>query len=358
MHRFTVLLLASWTLAAQTDVEWLNRGVQAFKAARYAEAVQAFERAVDANPGNVTAHLYLGTAHMQQYSPGIEAPDNVAHADRAAAEFHRVLELEPANKVAMSSIASLELNRKRFDEARAWYKRLATIDPSNPMAYYSIAFSIWSQWYPEYGRARELAGLAPEAPGPIPDPGVRDSLRARWWTTLDEGIFNLKRALDLDPEFADAMAYLNLFLRQRADLVASKQDYQAEVQEADRWVQRALDAKMKQAATRQPPLAGPNGAATPRVAIGASVQNSKLVNRVNPVYPDLARQAHVEGAVRLMVVIGKDGRVNHIEVNSGHPLLVPAAMEAVRQWQYQPTLLNGQPVEVKTDVEVTFSLGN
>jgi protein TonB len=96
----------------------------------------------------------------------------------------------------------------------------------------------------------------------------------------------------------------------------------------------------------------------PRIAIGASVQNSKLVNRVNPVYPDLARQAHVEGAVRLMVVIGKDGRVNHIEVNSGHPLLVPAAMDAVRQWQYQPTLLNGQPVEVKTDVEVTFSLGN
>jgi protein TonB len=82
------------------------------------------------------------------------------------------------------------------------------------------------------------------------------------------------------------------------------------------------------------------------------------VTRVSPVYPDLARRAGIEGAVRLAVVIAKDGRIAHIQVNTGHPLLIPAALEAVRQWQYQPTLLNGQPVEVRTDLELNFVLGN
>src|SRR3954454_23374547 len=105
MYRFATVLLASWMLSAQTDTEWLNRGVQAFKSAKYREAVQAFQRAVDANPGNVTAHVYLGTAEMQQYIPGAETAENALHADRADAEFRRVLELEPANKTAMASIA-------------------------------------------------------------------------------------------------------------------------------------------------------------------------------------------------------------------------------------------------------------
>src|SRR3954452_16424329 len=98
MQRFVLLLLASWILPAQTETEWLNRGVQAFKSARYTDAVAFFERAVEANPGSVTARLYLGTAHLQQYIPGAEAPEIDSHADRAMAEFRRVLELDPGNK--------------------------------------------------------------------------------------------------------------------------------------------------------------------------------------------------------------------------------------------------------------------
>ena len=377
MQRFVVLLLASWVLAAQTETEWLNRGVQAFKSARYTDAVGAFERAVQANPGSVTAHLYLGTAQMQQYIPGAEAPENASHADRATAEFSRVLELEPGNKVALTSIASLELNRKRFEEARAWYKRLIVVDPGDKNAYYSIGFSIWAEWYPAYAQARAIAGLRPESPGPLPDPAIRSSLRAKWWTVLDDGMFNLKRALDLDPDFSDAMAYMNLFIRERADLFASKQEYDAEAQEADRWVQRALDAKKKArsasgqgefvAAPPPPPPPPPPARASARaeerstpetIAVSGPVQEAKLVTRVSPVYPDLARRAGIEGAVRLAVVIAKDGRIAHIQVNTGHPLLIPAALEAVRQWQYQPTLLNGQPVEVRTDLELNFVLGN
>jgi protein TonB len=77
---------------------------------------------------------------------------------------------------------------------------------------------------------------------------------------------------------------------------------------------------------------------------------------VDPAYPALARQAGIQGAVDLSVIIGGDGNLVHIQVKSGHPLLIPAAIEAVKQWRYQPTLLNGEPVEVLTDVEVPFTL--
>jgi periplasmic protein TonB len=81
-----------------------------------------------------------------------------------------------------------------------------------------------------------------------------------------------------------------------------------------------------------------------------------LINRVRPVYPEQARQAHIQGLVRLHLVLAKDGSVAQFQVVSGHPLLLQAAVDAVRQWCYQPTLLNGEPVEVDTVVEVVFAL--
>ena len=88
------------------------------------------------------------------------------------------------------------------------------------------------------------------------------------------------------------------------------------------------------------------------------MQAAKLVNQVTPVYPPLARQARISGIVRLEAVIGRDGRIKSLHVAAGHPLLVQAALEAVRQWVYQPTLLNGEPVEVLTQIEVNFKLSD
>ena len=97
--------------------------------------------------------------------------------------------------------------------------------------------------------------------------------------------------------------------------------------------------------------------ATPqRIKIGGSVQQAKLVRRPHPVYPPLAKQARIQGTVKLSAIISKYGTIQHLEVISGHPLLVPAALEAVKQWVYQPTLLNGEPVEVQTQIDVNFTL--
>jgi protein TonB len=90
--------------------------------------------------------------------------------------------------------------------------------------------------------------------------------------------------------------------------------------------------------------------------VGGNVQAARIVNRVQPVYPPLARQTRISGTVRLHAIIGKNGTIESLEVMSGHPLLQQAALDAVRQWRYQPTLLNGEPVDVDTTIDVIFSL--
>ena len=94
-----------------------------------------------------------------------------------------------------------------------------------------------------------------------------------------------------------------------------------------------------------------------RVTVGGNVQAARLVNRVQPLYPPLARQTRISGTVKLHAIIGKNGAVEQLQVVSGHPLLVQSALDAVRQWRYQPTLLNGDPVEVDTTITVTFTMG-
>jgi|SRR5579859_1598758 len=101
-----------------------------------------------------------------------------------------------------------------------------------------------------------------------------------------------------------------------------------------------------------PPKPRPTGP----VRVGGNVQAARIVNRVQPVYPPLARQTRISGTVRLHAIISKDGTIQQLEVMSGHPLLQQAALDAVRQWRYQPTLLNGEPVEVDTTIDVIFSL--
>ena len=93
-----------------------------------------------------------------------------------------------------------------------------------------------------------------------------------------------------------------------------------------------------------------------RIRQGGNVQAAKLINKIQPAYPPLARQTRISGTVRLHAIIGKNGEVKQLEVMSGHPLLVQAALDAVRQWKYQPTQLNGEAVEVDTTIDVIFSL--
>lgn len=353
MRRFGILLaLISAVLCAQDAREVLNQGIAAFKNAHYKEAVEFFQQAATLDPNNVNAHLYLGTAYMSMWTPGAETPGNEALARSARTEFQRILELDANNTVAIASMASIEYNSHKLDDAMDWYKRLAAVDPTNKEAPYSMGVIAWAKWYPALMAARTKLKMRPQDPGPLPAP-FREELKAQYGSLIDEGIANLDRALALDPKYDDAMAYLNLLIRERADLLDTKEEYKADVATADAWVQKNLDTKKAKAQSQaRDGGGGESRASVPRV------EDVALVSKVDPVYPPLAQQARISGTVRFEITIGKEGTVEKVQLVSGHPILVAAAKDAVTQYVYKPTLLNGNPIEVITHVDVNFPSGN
>jgi tetratricopeptide (TPR) repeat protein len=225
----------------------LNKGVQAFTAAQYPEAVERFKTAVELDPGFSAARLYLATAYMQQYIPGADSPENNKMATAAFDNFKKVLEQEPKNSVAIASIASLNLNQKKWDEAQQWYEKLIAVEPQNADAYYSMGFIAWSKWYPVYGTARANLGMKQEDPGPIKDKKVKEELKAKYGPVIEGGLQALDKALQINPDYDDAMAYENLLVRERADLADTKEEYEKQQKIADDWVQKALATKKKKA---------------------------------------------------------------------------------------------------------------
>jgi tetratricopeptide (TPR) repeat protein len=236
----------------------LNHGVQAYKGAHYTEAVDYFKTAVQLDPDNTMPRLYLATAYMSQYIPGAVSPENVQLADRAKSEFMKVLEKNPSDTTALASLASLSYQQaqsmpdldqklKKLDDAKEWYLKLIAADPRNKEGFYSLAVIDWVKWYSAWMRARADLGLKPEEPGPLKDKKVKEDLQTQYSAVIDDGIKNLQKALDIDPNYDDAMAYMNLLVREKADLDDSPDQYKADIETADKWVQKALDTKKAKA---------------------------------------------------------------------------------------------------------------
>jgi TonB family protein len=376
-----VCLLAGSLLAQDSTRDWINRGVQEFKAGHYSEASAAFQKAVGSDPASATARLYLASSWMQQFIPGADSAENLAFADGAKREFLKVLDIDPANRVAMGSLASLNLNEKNWDQAEEWYRKLVAVDPGNAQGWYSLGFIAWSHWYPAYGAARVSLGMKPADPGPLPPGAVKEDLRMKYGQVIENGLQALRQALLIDPRYDDAMAYMNLLIRERADLRDAPADYQRDIAEADEWVGKALETKRQKAAQRAqpasilggpvgvsqsmvtsaapplpPPPPPPPGAPPQRIRVAGNVAQASRIRSVLPVYPASAKVSGIQGVVRLAVIIGKDGSVTQVALLDGPAALAQAAIDSVRKWAYRPTLLNGEPVEVETTVDINFTL--
>jgi tetratricopeptide (TPR) repeat protein len=231
----------------------LNKGVSSYKNAKYADAVNYFQEAVALDPENPNAGVYLATAYMMQWIPGAISPENILFATKAKDEFNKVLAKDPNNSVALASLASLAFNEAdplpldqkmvKLDEAADWYKKLVTADPKNRDGYYSLGAIAQKKFYPALMTARVNGNMKPDEPGPLKDKKAKAELSAKYTASIEEGIKNLHTALDIDPESDDAMAYLNLLIRERADLADDKDAYKKQVEEADSWLQKALDTK-------------------------------------------------------------------------------------------------------------------
>jgi len=221
----------------------LNKGVAAYRNARYPDAVEHFKVAVELDPQFPTARLYLATAYMSQYIPGADSPENNQMAQSAHEQFLKVLEQDPKNSVAIASIASLFFNQKKLDDAKEWNLKLIAVDSQNKEALYTLGVIAWTKTFQVRMEARAKLGMKPEDPGPLKDKKVRAEVREKNLPIVEEGLKNLEKALEIDKEYADAMAYLNLLHRERADLVETAEEYKADIEKADTWVQKTLETK-------------------------------------------------------------------------------------------------------------------
>jgi tetratricopeptide (TPR) repeat protein len=257
-------LLAAAIVLAGTGCSYLksrdhlNQGIASFRGAKYSDAVEHFEQAIKLDPQWSTPRLYLATSYMVQWIPGAESPENLAFAQKAKDEFQKVLEKDANDKNALASLAMLAFNQAQslpldqklamFDEAAKWQRRRIEVDPKEKEAYYSLGVIDYQKWIPALMTARSNLRMRPEDPGPLKDKKVKEELKANYGPIVDDGMLNLNKALEIDPEYDDAMAYLNLLIRERADLLDSPEEYKKQIEVADGWLQKALDTKKIKAA--------------------------------------------------------------------------------------------------------------
>jgi len=239
-----VLFLAAvggWPQTQRADSE-LNLGLQAYRQARFDEAIRHFESAVVLDPYLVSAHSYLGAALVAMYIPGVQDPANEAYGKRAIEAFQKVIELEPRNVVAIREMAKLYFQMKELELARESYERVTTLDPNDPEAYYSIGVIRWTETLSARMELRARLGL--QLAQPLISMPECSELYARNWSRVDDGIKALIRAIELRPDYDDAMAYLNLLYRERADLQCGHPRAHADdLAIADSWVEMTMKVK-------------------------------------------------------------------------------------------------------------------
>ena len=231
----------------------LNKGVASYKNARYEEAIDHFQQAVTLDPSLLNARLYLATALANQYIPGVDTDDNNRTGQQAVDEFKKVLDKNPGHDQKVTSlkgIASLYFNMKKLEDAKQYNHKVAEVDPNDPESYYSIGVIDWTQTYQPRMEERAKLGLKPEEP--LKDKKVCADLKERNWADVQDGIDNLNKALQLRPDYDDAMAYMNLMYREKADVECDDPAGRAaDLKTADDWVDKTMATK-KAKAEKQP----------------------------------------------------------------------------------------------------------
>ena len=222
--------------------EAIDHGAAALQTANYAAAVQHFKMAVSLNPTSTKAHLYLGTAYAYQVIPNLDTPENLATANTAIETFRQIPKATPEYLVALKQIGSLYRNTKRLDESKETELQVLTLDPTDAETHYTVGVLDWMQAY-----KNAVQTLAAES---LRDDGIGNqklsraaclNLSAQNSPLVQDGIDHLTQAIDLKPNYDDAMQYLQLTYRRHADLACGDDTKRTEdLAQADLWSQKAM----------------------------------------------------------------------------------------------------------------------
>jgi tetratricopeptide (TPR) repeat protein len=241
----------------------LNKGVAAFKGGQYDTAIEDFKQAKDLDPGLINARLYLATAYASQYIPGAPSEQNIRLGTQAVNEFKEVLDVDPNNLSAIDGIGSIifqmagtPYDPKKFEESKSYHKKHIELKPNDPEPYYWIGVIDWTLAFrangelrAEYNRNNTRKQLKDTDPLP---PALRAEYAAKYGALVDEGIAALQKAIQLRPDYDDAMAYLNLLYRRKADKVESAEERANLQKQADDLIDKVKEIKQKRAEQVQP----------------------------------------------------------------------------------------------------------
>jgi tetratricopeptide repeat protein len=235
----------------------LNKGVNAFKAGQSDAAIEDFKRSTELDPNLMMARVYLATAYASLYIPGAPSAENKARGDQAIKEFKDILEIDSNNLTAIDGIGSLlfqmagtpPVDEKGFEDSKTFHQRHIQIKPDDPEPYYWIGVIDWTlAWRAnaamrlDYNKNNIKKQVHDDQPLPT---AVRSDYATKDGALVDEGIADLQKAITLKPDYDDAMAYLGLLYRRKADMVESADERASLQKQADDLLDKIKEIKQK-----------------------------------------------------------------------------------------------------------------
>jgi tetratricopeptide (TPR) repeat protein len=234
----------------------LNKGVNAFKNGQSDAAIEDFKAAKEADPDLLNARLYLGTAYASLYIPGAPSKENQDHGNQAIQEFKEILDKDPNNLSAIDQIGSIlflmagtPFDAKKFEESKTYHQKHIQLKPEDPEPYYWIGVIDWTlafrangEMRMEYNKSNIRKQVRDDDPLP---PALRTEYASKYGPVVDEGVTLLQKAISIKPDYDDAMAYLNLLYRRKADMVESKEERENLKKQADELVEKVKEIKQK-----------------------------------------------------------------------------------------------------------------
>jgi tetratricopeptide (TPR) repeat protein len=253
------LLVLVWAASGCNKLkarDLLNKGVTAFKNGQSDAAIEDFKQAKDADPDLLNARLYLATAYASLYIPGAPSQENMARGNQAIAEFKEVLDKDANNIPAIDGIGSIlfqmggqPFDPKKFEESKTYHQKHIQLKPEDPEPYYWIGVIDWTLAFRANGEMRmdyNKNNIRKQVRDTDPLPGaIRSEYASKYGQLIDEGITDLQKAISIKPDYDDAMAYLNLLYRRKADMVESKEEREALLKQADDLVDKVKEIKQK-----------------------------------------------------------------------------------------------------------------
>jgi len=223
----------------------LNKGVDAYKSARYEEAIGHFQKATELDPSLPMAKSYLATALAQNVVPGLDTPENLKTAQQSISMFQEVLAKDPSDVNSMKQIAGIYFSIKKFPEAKEWQKKVLAVDPKDPEAAYTVGVIDWTLAHENTLKALVPAGVNDDGEGNVKAPKkVLETIKEQNEGLVAEGLQYLNQAVANRANYDDAMAYLNLIYRRKADVDYANPDaVKADVASAKEWSTKAMGTR-------------------------------------------------------------------------------------------------------------------